>query len=510
MTSVLSSNKRIVKNTVFLYIRMLVMMLITLYTSRVVLRDLGVNDFGIYNVVGGIIVVFSFLSGPLTTACQRFINYEMGKSNYEGVKRVFSSSMVALFILLLVVVFLGETIGLWFLNYKMNIPEGRIDAANWVYQISILTFIVNSLSIPYNAIIIAHEKMSAFAYIGILEAALKFCVAVSLKYSVFDRLVYYAVLLMIVSLVIRLVYGGYCVRHFEESRFNVGCVNKKDLKGLFDFSKWTILGGVRLVLHTQGISIIVNMFFGVAVNAAQGIANQVNSVVFQFVHNFLIAMSPQIVQSYSAGNMDRMHFLVKNGCKLAVFMVAIMIIPLIIETEMVLSLWLAKIPDYAVMFVRMVLVITLIESFATVLQVANNATGNIKYYQMSLALVGLLHLPLTWFFFKLGCNVYYSMYVYVFLAIVLQLIRVGFVSKGVGIHFVEFFRSVILRGGTFVLVAFLMPLLLRFYMEDGALRFFIVCVVSFVWTCLTFFLLAIDSLERKTIISYLRKKIGHG
>lgn len=510
MNSISSSNKRILKNTAFLYARMLVMMFITLYTSRIVLQDLGVSDFGSYNVVGGIIVVFSFLSGPLTTACQRFINYEMGKSDHDGVRIVFSSSVVALSILLLFVVVLGETVGLWFLNNRMNIPLERLNAANWVFHISVITFVVNTLSVPYNAVIIAHEKMSVFAYISILEAVLKLLVAVNLKYVPYDRLIYYAASLMIAGVVVRIIYQWYCVRHFEESVFYFRYVKKEKLKKLFDFSKWTILGGVRFVLHTQGIAIIINMFFGVIANAAQGIANQINSVVFQFVNNFLTAMNPQIIQSYASGNLKRMHFLIINGCKLAIFMVALLIIPLVVETHSVLCLWLNRIPDYTVIFVRSVLMITLIESFAAVLQTSNNATGVIKYYQLSLAMVGLLHLPITWIFFKMGYNVYFAMYIYVVLAIILQLVRIMFVCNGVKLSFSKFLYEVVFRCSISVLIAFVPPCLMHVYMPNGLGRLILICCASFFWTSMVFFFIGISSYERGKIICFAKGKFKYG
>ena len=332
------NNKRIVKNTALLYFRMLFTMLVGLYTSRVVLSSLGVGDYGLYNVVGGIVVILSFLNGAMASSTQRYMNVELGKENMDGIRKVYVTSMLIHLGVAAVVLVLAETVGLWFLNMYMNIPAERMIAANWVYQFSVGAFIVTVLSVPYNATIIAHEKMSAFAYISVIEVLFKLLVAILIGYAPCDRLIFYALLIFIVSIIVRLAYGVYCHRHFVECKIKKCEIDKSLLKNMLSFSSWTIFGNLAFVFHTQGIAIVINMFFGTVVNAAQGISNQVNSIVSGFVQNFTTAMKPQIVKSYAAGNLPDLHKLILSGSRLSFFLVLIFAIPIIIETPYLLSL----------------------------------------------------------------------------------------------------------------------------------------------------------------------------
>ena len=297
MATTTVNNKRIAKNTLLLYFRMILIMGVSLYTSRIVLNTLGVEDYGIYNVVGGIVIVLSFLNGAMAGATQRYLNIELGRKDYEKLKKVFTTSLLIHFGVALVIVLLAETIGVWFLSTQMNITPDRMYAAHWVYQFSIAAFIVSVISVPYNATIIAHEKMSAFAYISILEAVLKLVIVYVLIFSPFDKLILYAFLIFIVGVIIRIVYGIYCKRNFQECRIESWQVDKPLLKSMLSFSSWTILGNLSYIFHTQGIAIVMNMFFGVTVNAAQGIATQVSAVVKGVVTNFLQALNPQVVKT---------------------------------------------------------------------------------------------------------------------------------------------------------------------------------------------------------------------
>lgn len=296
----LDNNKRIAKNTLFLYLRMFLMMAISLFTSRVVLSTLGVSDYGIYNVVGGVVAMFGLLSGSITNSITRFLTFELGKEDYEQIRKVFSTSLNVMFILSAVIFVVGEIVGIWFLNYKMNIPEGRMYAANWVFQCSLVTFIISLISIPYNSTLVAHEKMSAFAYISIFEVVMKLLIVYSLYISPFDKLKTYVVLLLLLSAVIRFIYGYYCKEHFQEVKYHF-VYDKALLKQMTSFAGWNFFGQGAYMLNNQGVNILINLFFGVTVNAARGIATQVNSAVFQFVTNFMMALNPQITKSYATG-----------------------------------------------------------------------------------------------------------------------------------------------------------------------------------------------------------------
>ena len=309
MSETSANNKRIAKNTLLLYVRTLFVMLVTLYTSRVVLNTLGVSDYGIYNVVGGVVAMFSVISVSLSSSISRFITYELGHGDFDKLKRIFSTSINIQVGISLVILVLAEVFGVWFLNTKMNIPAERMTAANWVLQCSLLSFIIGLISVPYNACIIAHERMSAFAYISILEVVLKLAVVYMLLVSPYDKLATYAVLLVVVALIVRLTYGQYCKRHFEESRYRF--VHDKSLiKEMTGFAGWSFFGNGAYMLNTQGVDMLINIFFGVTFNAARGVATQVQNAVMQFVNNFTVAVNPQITKSYASGEREYMYKLV--------------------------------------------------------------------------------------------------------------------------------------------------------------------------------------------------------
>ena len=314
MSQISENNKRIAKNTLLLYVRMLFMMVVSLYTSRVILNALGVEDFGIYNVVGGVVTMFSIISSSLSSAISRFLTYELGKGNQTKLNKIFSASVSIQLLLSLIIVVLIESVGVWFMNVKMTIPESRMTAANWVLQFSIVTFVINLISVPYNAAIIAHEKMSAFAYISILEAVCKLAIALLIMVSSIDKLIFYAILMCAVAVVIRFIYGHYCKKNFAECTYHFHW-DKDILKQMFGFAGWNFLGSGSFLLMTQGVNILMNMFFGVTLNAARGVANQVDNAVQQFVTNFTTAINPQITKSYATGNLSYMHQLVSAGSK---------------------------------------------------------------------------------------------------------------------------------------------------------------------------------------------------
>lgn len=330
------NNKRIAKNTMLLYGRMFLMMLIGLYTSRVVLNALGVEDYGIYNVVGGLVTMFSMLSGSLSAAISRFITYELGKENQDKLSRIFSASVTIQLLLSLIIVILAELIGVWFLNEKMSIPSDRMVAANAVLQISIITFVINLISVPYNAVIIAHERMSAFAYISILEAIGKLVIASLIVASPLDKLIFYAILMCALSVLIRMIYGFYCKRHFNECSYHFRW-DKGLLGQMFKFAGWNFFGAGSALLMTQGVNMLMNMFFGVTINAARGVANQVDSTVQQFVNNFTTAINPQITKSYASEDLPYMHKLVCIGSKYSFFLTWFFALPLLLEADIVLN-----------------------------------------------------------------------------------------------------------------------------------------------------------------------------
>lgn len=499
MTDISVNNKRIAKNTLLLYIRTLFIMLVTLYTSRVVLNTLGVTDYGIYNVVGGVVAMFSVISSSLSSSISRFITYEIGHGNFDKLKRIFSTSVNIQIGISLVILVLAEIFGVWFLNTKMNIPAERLSAANWVLQCSLLSFIINLISVPYNACIIAHERMSAFAYISILEAILKLAVVYMLLISPYDKLVTYAILLVVVALLIRLTYGQYCRRHFEESRYKF-VYDKPLVKKMTSFAGWSFFGNGAYMLNVQGVDMLINVFFGVTLNAARGVATQVQNAVMQFVNNFTVAVNPQITKSYAAGEMVYMYRLVCRGARFSYFLLFIFVVPLVCEADYVLWLWLKIVPEHAPAFLRLSLFGTLMTLLGNSMLTAISATGNIKRYQLWVTLVGCLVFPLTWVAFELGFPPETTYGIYIVIYFLLNFVRL-YIAKGLLKFPVRLYMAdVILRVVAVSIISFILPLLFIHHMEQGILRLCGTCVISLLSTGVTITVLGLEVYERKKII----------
>ena len=422
------NNKRIAKNTLLLYVRMLFTMAVSLFTSRVILNTLGVEDYGINNVVGGIVTMFSVLSGSLSASISRFITFELGKGNIERLKTVFSTGVNIQLGMSVLIIVIAEAAGIWFLNTKMNIPSDRMVAANWVFQCAILTFVLNLLSVPYNAAIIAHEKMSAFAYISVVEVTLKLIIVYMLTISPFDRLKTYAVLLLCVGAVIRFIYGYYCKRHFEECRYSF-IMDRQLIKSMTSFAGWSSTSSIVWIFNTQGINIISNIFFGVVVNAARGVATQVEGIVKGFVVNFTTAVRPQIIKSYSAGDKAYLFKLVCSSTKYSYFLMLIFFVPFLFEAEVILRLWLKKYPDYAPLFLRLTLVSTLVGLLGDLLFTNILAVGKLKLYMILETIITGLVFPATYIFFYIG---YSPAFPYVFYALaytILIIVRLFYLKR---------------------------------------------------------------------------------
>ena len=401
MTNSAANNKQIAKNTLLLYFRMLLTMVVSLYTSRIVLNALGVEDFGIYNVVGGVVAMFSLLSGSLSTAISRFITYELGKGEQGNLNKIFSSAVTIQITLAAIIILFAELIGVWFLNTQMTIPVSRITASNWVFQISLLTFVINLISIPYNASIIAHEKMSAFAYISILEVVGKLVTAYLITISPIDKLIFYSFLMCIIALVVRFTYGYYCKKHFTECTYSF-IWDKQLLKQMFSFAGWNFIGTASAVLRDQGGNILINLFNGPIVNAARGIAFQVNNAIQGFVNNFMIALNPQITKSYAANNHKYMMTLIFQGARLSFYMLLILSLPILLNTQYILEIWLKTVPEHSTLFVQLVLILAMSESISYPLITAIQATGRIRNYQLLVGGLQLLNFPISYCLLHIG------------------------------------------------------------------------------------------------------------
>ena len=424
------NSRRIARNTLLLYFRMFLLMLIGLFTSRVVLRTLGIDDYGVYNVVGGVVTVFTFLTTSISAAISRYLAVGLGEGDPVRLRRIFSTGVIIQLALSLLLVLLVETAGVWWLYHRLVIPDGRLEAARVVLQCSLGVMIVNLLAVPFNAAIIAHERMSAFAVISLGEALLKLGVALLLYVSPYDKLVSYAVLMLAVAVLVRLAYGFYGRRHFAETRgrlFWDGALTRE----MTAFAGWSFFGSSAYVFNTQGINQVVNLFFGVAINAARGVALQVENIVKQFVSNFLTAVNPQITKSWAAGDREYCFELVRKGAKYSWLVILAFFIPVLGEAEWLLDLWLGpdKVPPHAAVFLRLTLVGLLVDLVGNPLLTLVQATGRVKNYYLVTGLTSYLGLPLVWLVFKLGAGPAWAYVVFIAVYLVVLVQRIVFAHK---------------------------------------------------------------------------------
>lgn len=433
-------------------------MLVSLYTSRVILNALGVEDYGIYNVVGGFVTMFSILSSSLNAAISRFITFELGSGNSDKLQKIFSSSVTIQIGIALIIILLAETVGLWFVNTQLVIPEGRLSAANWCYQFSIITFAINLISVPYNASIIAHEKMSAFAYISILEAIGKLTIAWCIVINTFDRLIFFAAMVAVLAWIIRVIYASYCKRNFDECHFSF-VYDHELLKQMFSFAGWTFLGNTAGILNSHGVNILSNMFFGVNVNAARGIAEKVNAVMTQFVNNFMTAMNPQITKSYAKGDETYLKQLIYSGARLSCYLYLLFAIPIAFEAEYILKLWLRIVPEFTVVFVRWTLASALCLVIGNSILAALLSTGDIKKYQIIISFVAIFEFPITIIAFLLGFSPTSAYILYFIMYFSLIFVRYYLVRQKVAIDFPGYIINVVFRVILVIAIASILPVL---------------------------------------------------
>lgn len=503
----IENNKRIAKNTLLLYVRMIFTMIIGLFTSRIVLDTLGVENYGVYNIVGGVVAMFSFLTSSLSTAVSRFITYELGKKDYNKLKIIFSSSVNILIILSIIIILLAEILGGWFLNNKLNIPISKIEAANWVLHCSIFTFGINLISVPYNATIIAHERMSAFAYISILEVSLKLLTAYCLYISPFDKLKTYAILLLIVALTIRAVYGIYCARNFSECKYTF-TFNKEIIKQTTGFTTWHLLATGAQILNTQGVNIISNLFFGVTINAARGVATQVEALVKQFATNFTTAINPQIIKSYATNNKDYMFSLVCKSSKYSYFLLLLLIIPFIFEAENLLKLWLKNVPEFSAIFLRLTLIGTSIDLLSNPIAISVLAQGEIKKYYIIISSIATLVLPISYVLFELGFPAYTSYIVFICIYIILLYIKLYLVKGLLGFSIKAYTKNVIYKIIPVTISSLIIPGIMIWTMNQSLFSFLIILTSSILSTIFCIYNLGLDVNEKVLVKSKIESIIS--
>lgn len=502
------NNKRIAKNTLLLYVRMLFMMGISLYTSRVVLNTLGIEDYGIYNVVGGIVAMFGFINSSMSSATQRYITFALGKGDIERLQIVFGTTLQIHFLIAGVVILLGETIGIWFLYNKMQIPAERLDAAFWVLQSSILSAAIMIISVPYNSDIIAHEKMSAFAYISILEVILKLIIVYLLVVFSFDKLVLYAFLLLAIQLLIRFCYSFYCKRHFPETKY-MHVWDKRLFMEMTSFAGWSLFGNLAGALYGQGVNVLLNVFFGPIVNAARGIAVQVENAILQFTGNFQMALNPQITKSYAQGELNNMHRLMFRSAKFSFYLLFLLSLPVLFETKFILLVWLKQVPPNTVLFLRLMICTSLIYSMANPLIVANQATGKIKMYQAICGSILLLILPISYICLRIGFPAYSVFVVHFIVEMVTQIARMIILRPIIGLHLRDYFHHIYSKVFLVVLLSLAMPLLIYVWMSAGVERFIVMCICSTVSVAFFSYFCGLSLSEREFIKNKIIKKVFH-
>lgn len=494
------NNSRIAKNTLLLYFRMLLLIAVSLYTSRVVLSTLGVNDYGIYNVVGGFIGMFAFLNGAMSGCTQRFITIALGKGDEQNLRKVFSTCVITHGVIALLIFILAETIGLWFVLEKLVIPAERMTSAMVVYQCSIITTMVMIMSFPYNADIIAHERMSAFAYISIYEAFANLGIVYMLLICNIDRLVLYAILMLLIKASVIIIYRFYCKRHFKETAFH-WIFDRNLLKEMVSFTGWNLWGGMAGTLMGQGINVLLNMFFGPAVNAARGLAVQVQSAIQLFATNFQTALNPQMMKTYAAGDLESMHVLLFRSAKFTFMLLLCLMLPLMLEIDAVLGLWLKNVPKYTNIFVCLMLCISMVDAVSNPFMTASAATGKVKIYQSVVGGILLAIVPVAYVALRLGAEPYMVFVVHFSVAVFAFVARLTIVKRLINLSVRRYIGEVILPCSFVMIPSVLFSIGIKNILPNSLAYAFTMILLSFLLVVMFSLLLGLTRNERKFILS---------
>ncbi|GAT63999.1 lipopolysaccharide biosynthesis protein [Paludibacter jiangxiensis] len=505
-----ASNTRIAKNTAMLYFRMLFTMGVTLYTSRIVLYVLGVENYGIYNVVGGVVILFTFLNGAMSASTSRFLTFALGRHDSEELKKTFSAALTLHIIIAFIILLLAETVGLWFVLNKLVVPAARMNATIWVYQLSILTCVVSLIQVPYNAAIIAHERMSVYAYVSIIDVSLKLAVVFLLKWFVpFDKLVFYSFLIFCSTLIVVSIYRIYCKRQYEECVYHI-CWDKPTYQKMINFSGWSLLGNFAWIMLTEGSNILMNLFFGPVVNAAQAVTMQVNSAVTSFVNNFRTAVNPQIIKLYASDRKSEMFNLVFQSGKYSYFILFVLVLPILLETEFILNLWLKVVPQYTVLLVKLALINSLVSTLDMSAFIVLQAVGRLK----ESALIGsssilLFVLPLSFILFHFGFAPSIFYYVMIINSFLFSFgIRPYLLHKIAEMNIKEYFAHVVFPVVKVTVAAAIVPIGVTLYMPDSIFRFFLICLVSAISVGIGVYYLGMDSITKKMLALWVKAKFS--
>lgn len=506
MTDNISNNKRIAKNTMMLYLRMILILVVTLYTSRVVLNTLGVSDFGVYTVVGGFVSMLAYLNSVFVSSTQRFMSFALGKGNHDKIAATFATSKLTHIFIALIILIVAETFGLWFINNKLVIEAGRMIAANWVYQCSIASLLITIVSIPYNSCIVAHEHMQVYAYVSILEVVLKLVILYLLVVLPGDKLIIYALLHVVISLIIRFCYTIYCRRHFEECRVKPA-IDKTLLKEMSSYAGWTALGSLGFSFKDQFSNIILNGFFGTTINAARGIAMQVNSAITSFATNFFMAISPQITKQYAAGNIVESQKLVYAGARYSFYLLSFFTVPIIINIDYILKIWLGTVPEYTAIFLIITLISSLIYSLSNSITTALQATGDIKWFQIGVSIILLLELPAAYVILKLGYPPYFALLPSIVTNSIALIFRFYLLKKQIPSYSQKkYYIQTILKCLVLFFLYFAPSYFTKLFLPEGFWGLCISGISTMAIMTIVIYFLGIDNNERQMLINFIKSK----
>lgn len=509
MSTTSANNKRIAKNTLLLYLRTSLLILVQLYTVPIILKALGAKDYGIYNVVGGMVTMFAFIGGALTSGSQRFIAIEIGRRDKKRLKKIFDTTVTIYLILALAIGFLLEIGGCWFLNTQMNIPTDRLYAANWVLQLSILAFLINLVSIPYNAAVIAHERMSLYAYISILECGLKLIATIALQYVLLDKLILYAVFICMITVSVRIIYQLYCRKHFEECRHYRFSGQTYMGKDLLAYSGWNMIGAVALISRQQGVNIVINLFFGPLLNAAHSIAQHINGVFTQFVNNIYIASRPQITKSYASGQVGEMWKLVFRSSKLAFFLLMLICVPVLIEMDFVLKWWLHDVPTYTVSIARLMILSILIETLGNQVIGVYQAANKIRRYQLYSSTIILFNVPLSYLLLRITPNNPIIPYIVsVSLSILYVFSILWNARREIGLNLETYLKEVLLRDVIICILTLGFVWGSTLLLSPSLFRAFLTVLLTLACSALFAWKIGLDSKEKVFVKNIIKQKIS--
>lgn len=505
-----ASKRRIAKNAILLYFRTLLLLVIGVFTSRITLQALGVDNYGIVNVVSGFVVMFSLISAGLTSSCQRFITFEMGKPD-GNIREVFSSSVYIHLSLGFIILLIAETFGLYFVNHKLNLPSTQYYAIQWVFQCSVIQFLLSIVNIPYNAIIIANERFNVFAYISILEGMLKLCTVIVLLYFPGDKLIIYALLGLASSIIVRLTYQIYTRCKFRKDVRLKRKINKFLVKKIFAFAGWSFIGNTAAICSNQGVNILLNIFFGVVVNAARGISVMIENIITNFVNNFTAALNPQITKAYASTEYEQMHALVEMGVRTTFMLMLIIIIPVEFAATQLLDIWFVTVPDYTVIFVRLTLIIAFISAMGAPFLTVVLATGKIRNYQLIVGLITFLNFPGSYILLKYGLSPVYVYYLAIVNICITFIIRLFFVWHHVSLDFWRYYKlsirkliptAVVCSIASYGIYHMVLPI-------DNLFKLALFGLLSAIASCLIIYGMGLNDSERMKIKGAIVAKLHH-